>query len=111
MVHVLYINRAFRNDQVDTMREATLLCDRDIQHSEVIGGLHEIASAISSLAPVLEDISYKINIMNAELKSIADGQDKLLSETESARYAAEAVQNSQETLLWYEQQKWYRANS
>lgn len=111
MVHVLYINRAFRNDQVDTMREATLLCDRDIQHSEVIGGLHEIASAISSLAPVLEDISYKIGIMNAELKSIADGQDKLLSETESARYATEAVQKSQESLLWYERQKWYRSNS
>lgn len=111
MVHVLYINRAFRNDQVDTMREATLLCDRDIQHSEVIGGLHEIASAISSLAPVLEDISYKISIMNAELKSIADGQDKLVSETESARYAAESVKNTQETLVWYEQQKWYRANS
>ena len=111
MVHVLYINRAFRNDQVDTMREATLLCDRDIQHSEVIGGLHEIASAIQSLSSVLEDISYKIDIMNAELKSIADGQDKLLSETESARYAAEAVRNSQESLLWFEQQKWYRANS
>lgn len=110
MVHVLYINRAFRNDQVDTMREATLLCDRDIQHSEVVGGLRKIASAIRSLAPILENISYKISIMNAELKGIADGQNKLLSETESARYATEAVQSSQETLLWYEQQKWYRAN-
>lgn len=111
MVHVLYINRAFRNDQVDTMREATLLCDRDIQHSEVVGGLRKIASAIRSLAPILEDISYKISIMNAELKGIADGQGKLLSETESARYATEAVQKSQESLLWYEQQKWYRSNS
>ncbi len=111
MIRVLYINRAFRNDQVDTMREATLICDRDIQHREVVDSLHEIASAINGLSSVLEDISYKISIMNAELKSIANGQDKLLSETESARYATEAVQKSQEDLIWYERQKWYRANS
>lgn len=110
MIRVLYIDRAFRNDQVDTIREATLLCDRDIQHSEVMKGLHEIASAINSLAPVLDDISHKITLMHDELKSIADGQDKLISEAESTRYATKAVQKSQESILWYEQQKWYRAN-
>ena len=110
MIRVLYIDRAFRNDQVDTMREATLICDRDIHHREVIDSLHEIASAIQGLSSVLEDISYKISIMNAELKSIADGQDKLLSETESARYATEAVQKSQENIVWYERQKWFRDN-
>lgn len=110
MIRVLYMDRAFRNDQVDTMREATLICDRDIHHREVIDSLHEIASAIQGLSSVLEDISYKISIMNAELKSIADGQDKLVSETESARYATEAVQKSQENIVWYERQKWFRDN-
>ena len=108
MIRVLYINRAFRNDQVDTMREATLICDRDIHHSEIVDSLNEIASAITGLSSILQDISYKVSIMNAELKSIADGQDMLLSETVSARYAAEAIKKSQENLVMYEDMKRYQ---
>ncbi len=110
ILRVLYIQRAFRNDQVDTMREATLLCDRDIYHIEIKNGLSEIANAIQSLSSTLNEISWNIARMNSELRDIADGQDKLLSETESARYATEAVKKSQEDLVWYERQKWYRDN-
>lgn len=111
MIRVLYIQRAFRNDQADTIREATLLCDRDVHHGEVMQGLYEIASAIQCLSSTLNSIGRNIALMSDELTSITDVQQKLLSETESARYAAEAVQKSQESLLWYERQKWYRSNS
>ena len=111
MIRVLYIQRAYRNDQVDTMREATLLCDRDVYHIEIKNGLSEIADAIKSLSSTLSEINWNITRMNSELRDIANGQERIITETESARYATEAVQKSQESLLWYEQQKWYRSNS
>ncbi len=110
MLRVLYIQRAFRNDQVDTMREATLLCDRDIYHIEIKNGLSEIANAIQSLSSTLNEISWNITRMNSELRDIANGQERLISEIESARYATEAVQKSQENIVWYERQKWFRDN-
>lgn len=110
MLRVLYIQRAFRNDQVDTMREATLLCDRDIYHIEIKNGLSEIANAIQSLSSTLNEISWNITRMNSELRDIANGQERLISETESARYATESVKRAQEDLLWYERQNWKRNN-
>lgn len=110
MLRVLYIQRAFRNDQVDTMREATLLCDRDVYHIEIKNGLSEIANAIQSLSSTLSEINWNITRMNSELRDIANGQERLISETESARYAAESVRRAQEDILWYERENWRKTN-
>lgn len=102
---LLWIDYAFRNDQVDTMREATLECDKHVMHGETMTALQELAASIRSVAVLLENMNNRISAMNANLFQIAQTQDSLLSETESARYAMESVSRSNEKLAYYEDLK------
>ena len=102
---LLWIDYAFRNDQVDTMREATLECDKHVMHGETMTALQELAASIRSVAVLLENMNNRISAMNENLFQIAQTQDSLLSETESARYAMESVSRSNEKLAYYEDLK------
>lgn len=105
---LVWIDYAFRNDQVDTMREATLQCDKWVRHNDVMTALRELAENIRSVAVLLEDMNANIAMMNQDLLNIAQAQEKQLSETKSARYAMESVQRSTEKLEWYEKLKHQR---
>lgn len=105
MVRVTYINRAFRNDQVDTMREATLLCDRDVHHEIIKGALVDIATSLHSISDTLISINTNIDMLSADICNMVEAQNKTLAETKSARYAAEAVKTSTDRLVMYEEMK------
>lgn len=103
---LVWIDYAFRNDQVDTMREATLQCDKWVRHNDVMTALRELAENIRSVAVLLDDMNANIAMMNQDLLNIAQAQEKQLSETKSARYAMESVKRSTEKLEWYEDLKY-----
>ncbi|MBO5005995.1 MAG: ABC transporter permease [Clostridia bacterium] len=103
---LVWIDYAFRNDQVDTMREATLQCDNWVRHNDVMTALRELAENIRSVAVLLDDMNANIAMMNQDLLNIAQAQEKQLSETKSARYAMESVKRSTEKLEWYEDLKY-----
>lgn len=102
---MVWIDYAFRNDQVDTMREATLQCDKWTRHGEMMNVLNELARNFRSIENLLQKINANISMMNQELFRIAEIQEMRLSETQSARYAMESVQKSTEKLAMYEEMK------
>ena len=102
---LLWIDYAFRNDQVDTMREATLQCDKWTRHEVQMQVLNELARNFRSIRELLETMNTNISMMNQDLFRIAEAQEKQLSETQSARYAMESVKQSTERLEFYEEMK------
>ncbi len=102
---LVWIDYAFRNDQVDTMREATLQCDKWVRHNDTMKALKELAENIRSVAVLLENMDSNISMMNQDLFRIAEAQEQQLSESQSARYAMESVQKSTERLAMYEDMK------
>ena len=106
---LVWIDYAFRNDQVDTMREATLQCDKWVRHNDVMTALRELAKSIYAVSQLLDDMKSNIVTMNNEIVNFAQNnaksQESLLSETKSARYAMESVQRSAEKLAYYEELK------
>ena len=102
---LVWIDYAFRNDQVDTMREATLQCDKWVRHQDTMEALRDLAENIRSVADLLRNMNDNISMMNQDLYRIAEAQEKQLSESQSARYAMESVQKSTERLAMYEDMK------
>ena len=97
---VVVIDYVFRNDQADTMREATLLCDQHIRHIDLIDALKDIAKILRHIATTLDDINGTINEMSNEIKNISAGQRSIAHDTCLSRYAAESIQASAERLEW-----------
>ena len=91
------------------MREATLECDKWVRHNDVMTALRELAKSIYSVSQLLDDMKSNIATMNNEIVNFAQNnaksQERLLSETKSARYAMESVQRSAEKLAYYEELK------
>ena len=102
---LLWIDYAFRNDQVDTMREATLQCDKWTRHEDKMKVFKELARNFRSIGELLESMNTNISMMNQDLFRIAEAQEKQLSETKSARYAMESIEQGVDRLAFYEEMK------
>lgn len=97
---VLVIEYVFRNDQADTMREATLICDDHIRHGEVLVVLKGLAETMRGLGNTLNRLSSTIEDIDQDIKRLSSSQEALVSETKASRYAAEALKSSTERLEW-----------
>lgn len=97
---VVLIDYVFRNDQADTMREATLLCDTRIRHEIQIAALKELSETMRGIGVALNSIESSINAISYDMKTIAENQNTIIKETKASRYATEAVQSSAERLEW-----------
>ena len=100
-----WIDYVFRNDQVDTMREATLQCDKWVRHGETLQALHDLAENIRSIADLLHNMDDNISMMNQDLYRIAEAQGKQLVESRGIRYAMESVKKGTEKLTHYEEMR------
>lgn len=94
------INYVFRNDQADTMREATLLCDKHIRHGDTMRALKELSETMRGIENTLFFIQRNIENFNADIKNISKSQEVLILETKASRYATEALKSSAERLEW-----------
>jgi len=108
LVCVVLIEEIFINDQADTMREATLLCDAKIRHDDVMTAFRELAETMHGIRSTLEYISREVSMMSQDVFQMAQTHKDLLSETQSARYAAEAVHQSVENLNRWEEIKYFQ---
>ncbi len=98
LICVVLIDDVFANDKADTMREAVLLCDKEIKHTEVMEAFRDLAEAMRGIRSTLESINRNISMMSQDVYQMVELQWQQLSETQSARYATEAVQESVESL-------------
>lgn len=94
------IDYVFRNDQADTMREATLLCNQYQWHGELMDVLRELGSVMVGINNTLNNINNNISMLSADIEALASGQRELAKETKLTRYAAESTAKSAEYLEW-----------
>lgn len=99
-VCVVIIDYVFRNDQADTMREATLICDQHIRHLDLMKALADLAKIMIGMTNLLSDINDNISEMSQEVREIADNQSRLMSKARLTRYAAESTAKSAEYTEW-----------
>lgn len=100
------IDDLFINDQVDTMRDATLLCDERIHWGNVEDSLRELVQTLYCVREAMESIARDVSMMSQDLFRIAETQGEMLSEAKCTRYATEAVKRSTERLEFYEHIKY-----
>ena len=119
---VLTFQQIFRNDLADTMREAVMIYEQRVFRQEVIRGMDRIYSQLDQLNSSMHYMKYTLSSirdnvsmmsqdmfqMVGKLEQISGGidenkelQTKILSETRLSRYAAEALQQSQEKCAEY----------
>ena len=97
------IDEVFENDQADTMREATLLCETRLFQNGVLQKLEELAESMNGIRFVLESMARDVSMMSQDVFRIAENSAATLSEAKSTRYAAEATARAAERVAFYEQ--------
>lgn len=119
---ILTFQQIFRNDLADTMREAVMIYEQRVFRQEVIRGMDRIYSQLDELnvsmhfmKHTLSSIRSDVSMMSQDMYQVVGKMDriaggidenkelqaKILSETRASRYAAEALQQSQEKCAEY----------
>ena len=109
---LIEFDQMFRNDLVDTMRQAVMIYEERVFRGELIRGIDNIynmlgnlCSTMHNIETTLRGIKNEVSIMSSDIYKIATSaekfQDDMLSESRAARYATEAVQTSTKRCEWY----------
>ena len=115
MICTSIIDDVFINDKADTMREATLLCDTELRHADLIGKLSDISFALQRISTTLQSMNFLLCSINQNiitmrrdifdisltLNSIEAQNMDLLVEAESTRYATESIKESMDNINHY----------
>ena len=115
----IVLDHYFRNDLVDTMREAILMYREDVKHDIIMEGKDKICAISGNLSAGTVMLERQLSIIDSNVKRIsqdlytffqriARGQERqqkaateLLNETQMSRYAAERVAESAKKLEWH----------
>ena len=109
---LIEFDQIFRNDLADTMREAVMIYERRVANGEIIQGIQKIYHMLGELVATMRNIESALYSIQSEVRLMSDdlfkfassyekSQESLLSETRAARYATEALQQTQERCEWY----------
>lgn len=115
MVCVTILNDVFVNDKADTMREAMLLCDAEIRHSELIHQLDKVihslgilANSLQSIHDVLETINSNVSMISQDIFRMSESQEKMAvllenieSNSQAAAFATESIKQSANNADFY----------
>ena len=115
MVCVTILNDVFVNDKADTMREAMLLCDAEIRHSElihqldkVIHSLNILANNLQSIQDVLKTINANVSMISQDIFRLSESQEKMAGlieniegNSKAVAYATESIKQSADNADFY----------
>lgn len=115
---LIEFDQMFRNDLVDTVREAIKTYEERVFRGEVVRGVEKIYNMLGNLSASMQNIEKtlysiqsEVRLMSDEIYNIASAtesfQSSMLSESRAARYAAEALQKSQEKCESYLRSQYY----
>lgn len=116
---LIEFDQMYRNDLVDTMREAVLIYEERVARKVLIRGIEKIytmlgnlTSAMHNIESALYSIQSEVSMMSDDVYKIAASSEKfrddMLSESRAARYAAEALQKSTERCEWYMNRQYWK---
>lgn len=117
---LIEFDQMFRNDLVDTLREAKLIYEERVRHGELMTGIDNIYNMLGSLTAAMHNIESalysiknEVQLMSDDVYKIASStekfQDSMLSESRAARYATEALKKSTERCEWYMNRQYWRS--
>lgn len=117
---LIEFDQMFRNDLVDTMRQAVMIYEERVFRGELIRGidniynmLGQLTSAMRNIESTLYSIRNNVHVMTDDIYKIASSteqfQEQMLSESRAARYATEAVQTSTERCEWYLEKQYLKS--
>lgn len=116
---MIEFDQMFRNDLVDTMRQAVMIYEERVFRGEMIRGIDKIytmlgnlTSAMRNIESTLYGIRNDVHVMSDDIYKIASSAEKfqedMLSESQAACYATEALKESIERCEWYMEQQYYK---
>ena len=124
---MIEFDQMFRNDLVDTMRQAVMIYEERVFRGEVIRGIDKIYdmlgnlnATMSNIENVLYSVQNEVSKMSDDLEQIVFSnnqiatankkfQDDMISESRAARYATEALQKSTERCEWYMNRQYWES--
>lgn len=116
---IIELDQMYRNDLVDTMREAIKFYEERVFRGELIRGvdkiynmLGQLNATMSNIENVLYSIQNEVSRMNDNLEKIVSSnkqiaaenkkfQDDMIAESRAARYATEALRDTTDRCEWY----------
>ncbi len=109
---LIEFDQMYRNDLVDTMREAVKIYEERVFRGELLTGIDNIynmlgnlTSAMHNIESALYSVRNEVGRMSDDINQIASSgkkfQDDMISESQAARYATEALYQTQERCEWY----------
>ena len=122
---VLMLDHFFRNDLVNTMQEAVRYYNHKLEIKEIVRGLDNIRTAVNQLNATMQSVYMQLReidnnmySMHRDLINTLDRQayqneettKELLEESRAGRYATEQLNKTNEKILWYKQQEYYKNN-
>ena len=125
---MIEFDQMFRNDLVDTMRQAVMIYEERVFRGEVIRGIDKIYdmlgnlnATMSNIENVLYSVQNEVSKMSDDLEQIVFSnnqiatankkfQDDMISESRAARYATEALKDTTDRCEWYMNRQYWKTN-
>ena len=109
---LIEFDQMYRNDLVDTMREAVKIYEERVFRGELLTGIDNIYNMLGNLTSAMHNIESALYSVRNEVVRMGDDinqiassgkkfQDDMISESQAARYATEALYQTQERCEWY----------
>jgi len=105
---MLIINDYFRNDLVDTIREAILMYRDQIFKKEIVSGIMNINASLSSISMTMQNISRTLKDIANQVDYMSLDMSKMQNDFELTRYATESINESNSKLAYYEDLRYAR---
>ena len=110
---LLYLHQVFKIELADNMKDAVRIYEQKIFSGDVIKGIQHIYAKLDDLSGqmpfvtmVLENVTEKVKELCQELCDVVQTDPtSTTEETKLNRYATQALQESNERLAWYEEQR------
>ena len=110
---LLYLHQVFKIELADNMKDAVRIYEQKIFSGDVIKGIEHIYAKLDDLSGqmpfvtmVLENVTEKVKELCQELCDVVQTDPtSTTEETKLNRYATQALQESNERLAWYEEQR------
>ena len=116
---LIEFDQMYRNDLVDTMREAILIYEDRVARKVLIRGIEKIYTMLGTLTSAMHNIESALYSIQSEVRMMSDDvfkiatstekfQDDMLLESRAARYATEALQKTTDRCEWYLNRQYWK---
>ena len=116
---MIEFDQMYRNDLIDTVREAVKIYEERVFRGELIRGVDKIYNMLGSLTASMQNIKSALYSVQNEVRRMSDDvnqiasssekfQDDMIAESRAARYATEALRDTTDRCEWYMNRQYWK---